>query len=464
MKQLTCEMCGSTDLIKQDGVFVCQSCGIKYSVEEAKKMMIEGTVEVQGTVQIDNSNMIEQWMTMAQTAENVGNCAEAYDYYTKVIEQDPTNWRAIWGKGRAAAWQSSMRNDRTPELYQALRLVLPLIVNESDETQCVLRNEFCMEIVRVNNAIVELFDDSIPEWGKRYECHKELFEETLQRHYDNIKLLQNAMSLIEDYTDDESVENVIFIKKRICKDIKVVCDHTYSYTYYSSGYELYGHVYSSYDKKDECEALFEDLMFELCQYDPLFGTNHEDLPCYPLEELKTSNDKVVYWRKRYTDRKQRYDKAIKELALKKYWAEHAEEKRNFDNRLDEIKRALQPLTEQRDALNKKKTSLNNKKNEKVPAEKEAYSVSLKIDSLKKEFASLGIFSGKRKKEIQAELESLNTERENLERLSREQRTQMQNDIQEEIRKIDAELAPIKEQIESLKAEEKTITDELTKDR
>lgn len=41
MKQLTCEMCGSTDLIKQDGVFVCQSCGCKYSVEEAKKMMIE---------------------------------------------------------------------------------------------------------------------------------------------------------------------------------------------------------------------------------------------------------------------------------------------------------------------------------------------------------------------------------------------------------------------------------------
>ena len=39
MKQLTCEMCGSTDIIKQDGVFVCQTCGCKYSVEEAKKMM-----------------------------------------------------------------------------------------------------------------------------------------------------------------------------------------------------------------------------------------------------------------------------------------------------------------------------------------------------------------------------------------------------------------------------------------
>lgn len=50
MKQLICEMCGSTDLIKKDGVFVCQTCGCKYSVEEARKMMIEGTVSIDGVV------------------------------------------------------------------------------------------------------------------------------------------------------------------------------------------------------------------------------------------------------------------------------------------------------------------------------------------------------------------------------------------------------------------------------
>lgn len=52
MKQLICEMCGGSDLIKQDGVFVCQHCGTKYSVEEAKKMMLEGTVQVEGNISI----------------------------------------------------------------------------------------------------------------------------------------------------------------------------------------------------------------------------------------------------------------------------------------------------------------------------------------------------------------------------------------------------------------------------
>ena len=50
MKRLTCEMRGSTDMLKEDGAFVCQSCGCKYSVEEARKLMIEGTIEVQGSL------------------------------------------------------------------------------------------------------------------------------------------------------------------------------------------------------------------------------------------------------------------------------------------------------------------------------------------------------------------------------------------------------------------------------
>ena len=77
MKQLTCEMCGSTDLVKQDGVFVCQSCGCKYSVEEARKMMIEGTVEVTGTVKVDNTANAEKYRKMADDAYAAGNYEEA---------------------------------------------------------------------------------------------------------------------------------------------------------------------------------------------------------------------------------------------------------------------------------------------------------------------------------------------------------------------------------------------------
>lgn len=102
MKQLVCEMCGSTDLIKDDGVFVCQSCGCKYSVEEAKRMMVEGVVEVQGTVKVDNTQLIGNYLSMAQNAADSNNQSEAEDYANKVLELEPTNWAALYAKGNAA--------------------------------------------------------------------------------------------------------------------------------------------------------------------------------------------------------------------------------------------------------------------------------------------------------------------------------------------------------------------------
>ena len=41
MKALVCELCGGNDIIKQDGYFVCQNCGTKYSPEEAKKSWLK---------------------------------------------------------------------------------------------------------------------------------------------------------------------------------------------------------------------------------------------------------------------------------------------------------------------------------------------------------------------------------------------------------------------------------------
>ena len=96
MKHLTCEMCGSTDLMKQDGVFVCQSCGMKYSVEEAKKMMIEGTVDVQGTVKVDNTAFVERYLQNARRARQKEDWSETEKYYNMVEQNDPTNIEAIF--------------------------------------------------------------------------------------------------------------------------------------------------------------------------------------------------------------------------------------------------------------------------------------------------------------------------------------------------------------------------------
>ena len=94
MKQMTCEMCGSTDLMKQDGVFVCQSCGCQYSVEEAKKLMIEGTVEVQGNVKIDVSDKIKNLYILARRARDGKNNNEIIKFYEQIMLEAPNDWEA----------------------------------------------------------------------------------------------------------------------------------------------------------------------------------------------------------------------------------------------------------------------------------------------------------------------------------------------------------------------------------
>ena len=96
MKQLTCEMCGGTDLIKQDGAFVCQNCGMKYSIEEAKKMMIEGTVDVQGTVKVDTTDKLLKLRNLATRAEEDKNYPDAIRYYHQLLEECPEDWEPLY--------------------------------------------------------------------------------------------------------------------------------------------------------------------------------------------------------------------------------------------------------------------------------------------------------------------------------------------------------------------------------
>ena len=91
MKQLTCEMCGSTDLVKQDGLFVCQSCGCKYSVEEAKKMMIEGEV----TVRVNREEEVENTVKLIFKFIEEKNWGKAQEYCEKVFIMDAENPQAF---------------------------------------------------------------------------------------------------------------------------------------------------------------------------------------------------------------------------------------------------------------------------------------------------------------------------------------------------------------------------------
>ena len=112
MKQIVCEMCGSKDLLKQDGVFVCQSCGTKYTVEEARKLMIEGTVDVTGsTVKVDNTANVEKYLRNAHRALEKEDWEEVEKYYNLVEQNETDNMEAVFFSSYGKAMLSLMDSD-----------------------------------------------------------------------------------------------------------------------------------------------------------------------------------------------------------------------------------------------------------------------------------------------------------------------------------------------------------------
>ncbi len=146
MKKIVCEMCSGIDIVKEDGLYVCQHCGMKYSPEEAKHLMIDGTVDVQGTVQIDNSSFVEKYLANARRAKEKEDWAETEKYYNLVEQNDPTNIEAIFYSSYGKAKTSLVEGD----LYkrQAAFKVLQNCVS-------ILDDNFMMEKAAENKEIIE---------------------------------------------------------------------------------------------------------------------------------------------------------------------------------------------------------------------------------------------------------------------------------------------------------------------
>lgn len=169
MKQLTCEMCGSTDLIKDGGVFVCQSCGCKYSVEEAKRMMIEGTVDVRGTVQVDNSAFVQKYLANARRAKEKEDWAETEKYYNMVEQNDPNNIEAIFYSAYGKAKSSLVENDiyKRQAVFKVLANCISLI-DDKYEIEHREENKVVLQSIATDLGKLICSDFVYTEWKNGY--------------------------------------------------------------------------------------------------------------------------------------------------------------------------------------------------------------------------------------------------------------------------------------------------------
>ena len=148
MKPLTCEMCASTEILKKDGLFECQICKTKYTIEEAKKMMT-----VEGVVKIDNTSNIENMLKLAENAYAAGNNTEALSYANKVLEGDGRNYLAWFIKAKVVGWQSTAANPKIDEAISAFSKAMDVAPQEKKEA---IKTEAGNEFTKLSIAFINL--------------------------------------------------------------------------------------------------------------------------------------------------------------------------------------------------------------------------------------------------------------------------------------------------------------------
>ena len=205
MKKINCELCGSNQIIKQEGIFVCQHCGAKYSVEEAKKIMVDGVVEVTGSVKVDTSDKLSNLYQIAKRAKNDNNAESAAKYYDMILIEDPTSWEATFYVVYFKAWMCKIAEIQSAAISvnNCLETVFKLIkYNVSGESQ---KKEVVNEI---SNRVIDISDMLYNAAKKHYDgINIKIKHDFVQEYMNNAFASFNAVyylgDLLEIYFGDK---------------------------------------------------------------------------------------------------------------------------------------------------------------------------------------------------------------------------------------------------------------------
>ena len=223
MKAIKCEMCNSNDVIKQDGYFVCQSCGTKYTTEEAKKLLVEisGKVDVSGSVvKIDSSNQVENALANARLAANSNDWNEAVRYYDIVKQNDYANIEANFYSafGRAKASLYSQDYNHRQAMFNVLVNNIAIIFNNFDVSN--IRDKLPI-ITKMSDDIVHMLDNGFvyeqSNYGYGYciPFTNNLFMKASWEFAKNIVLISEKLS------DEYNNERIVLLKMSISHYEKV---------------------------------------------------------------------------------------------------------------------------------------------------------------------------------------------------------------------------------------------------
>lgn len=294
MKAIVCEMCSSNNVVKKDGVFECQNCGTKYSVEEAKKLMIEGPVDVSGsTVKIDSSDELNNLYQIARRAKNDNNRENAAKYYDMIAMKDPTSWEAAFFSVYFRSKSTNLANSQSASIS----------VSNMQQSVMTLIRDYVPDDEQLS-AVAEVLTRSIEFSNRFVDWAKEQYDDISPNIKDNhTQEFIDRFCAARDisYECGDQIENVFGSKRMIAK---------MAIEAWKSGIELHKRIMPYLANKDRNEQVIASYTSKIAKYDDEYDK------AYQAEKLK---ERIAQLEKRaYEIRNPSYDSELAYKGVAKY--------------------------------------------------------------------------------------------------------------------------------------------------
>lgn len=443
VKKIVCELCESTEFAKDGGMFICQGCGTKYTLEEAKGMMkeVEGDSPVSsaGVPTINpNQKQLENILVLATNAYEADNKKEAENYCNRAIEIDAMCHEAWFLKGKAVGWQSTVDNLRIEEAAHSFCKAIDCAPEEEKED---FKEQAVQELKSLGVALISLRKNRFSSSPDDAELRG--FTSDRKVLIDSLLILLhhgNAVGIPDGYLDEiatlmnEAAVAALNMARKAWEGVDHPSDKDLS-TFIDWCSNIESLIRQSIDASDEDDEA------DIVRYRNLAIVLEEPIGMHSQKRYwdsfwseyrwqnsqELTNEAVNIRRKGAKEARAKADaiearikaeKAIKAAAEKKaaeeakqkrieaYWNEHKEEKDKLESEMMQLSAKKEELEAQIADIIKQINEAEKEEKIQVPSEIEEAKLRDQVRELNNRRSKLGIFSGKEKKQITEEINVL----------------------------------------------------------
>lgn len=392
MSQITCEICGGSDFVKQNDMFVCESCGMKYTAEEIRKL-IGNETKTDNAEHTNDSAKMENLYTRARKSLEVDDLEHAAEYYKEILDERPDDWEAYFYSYLGE--NMSFTNAKAGEVAMKLGKTIPSAYDMAIKAGSIEEKEDRIKEITSKTVLrLSSIASTAQSLINQYEGGNPLGAKgrVLNQMYNQLRPIVQNTILCSAFAFDPLIEKLEEISNEDNGISQLVCN--------------------------DCIINMQKTKYNISKltFSPSAGVTETLIKEEVIREMSQKIEQL-----------EEKTQVLRKKSVDDYWAAHPQERADLETKKIE---AEAKITELEKSVEELSESIKRKE------------LMDKIADSHKQMDSLGLFKSKEKKAIQSKIYEMRAALKNYDAVYNEKRKEIEPELerlQETIKNIDCEL-------------------------